>query len=770
MIPSKLKFSKRFGKSFRFKVYLNFLAVSAITIIIMNFVSFQYFDYYMKNQIKAMSRTKLENISTVYNNKLDQHRRFTEMIYNMPKCISYFYSSGNASALDAIDISNTLRPILNTDEAANSIFLFNKDKIIYELDIYYMDLSIKQQILSQVLETISDRYPLLVNLKDGSKRLVFFRTDREKLFGKSQSGVVVVIDPEKLKINILSDYQSHSDEILIVDNSKSNVLISQNGKHGLDNAALKEITFSGKLYDNYTNKINNDYYIISYISNPAENYSVVSLIDYQSSIKELLRARNIMILFTIAVILLALLLSYYFTKRTYKPINNILASIQTAFKKNEQDEGLYDEFQKASLAITRAVDEFNLLETKYNNSEILEYLRNSGVPVELPKELKCLEKKLGGFYQYRVISVEIESALTNTDISACTEALNFSKLISISCKQTFSEIEDQLFINMYNIKLDQVILILSENQASGQLNNPGQLGIFLRALVDNITSAHNIAVYMGLSGLSNDMSRLTEHFQESHNLVKYKLFYPVNSYLIADTFSPLKLDKSKAEEISESILESLKGGNMQSLPDSYTKVILKVVENVEYNQSLEFVTNLITDANNLSQNLSKESKEYRRSYLDIYLKVQSCNNSNELSSLIENMFNSANLEIKIARSKTVQINIIDSLKYINDHIGDRSLSIDLLADQCNISTSYFSKLFNSYTKKTFPDYVNNLRLEKAAEMLINNKDVDINEISDKVGFNSSSYFASAFRKKYGISPSKYRINYFNTAEKSLPDK
>ncbi|MDF2987115.1 MAG: hypothetical protein K0R50_2625, partial [Eubacterium sp.] len=97
---------------------------------------------------------------------------------------------------------------------------------------------------------------------------------------------------------------------------------------------------------------------------------------------------------------------------------------------------------------------------------------------------------------------------------------------------------------------------------------------------------------------------------------------------------------------------------------------------------------------------------------------------------------------------------------INEHVGDRDLSVELLAEKFHISPSYFSKLFNNYTKKTFPDYVNCLRLQNAADLLLSNKNLDINEISARVGFNSSSYFAAAFKKKYGMSPSKFRINHW----------
>ena len=653
---------------------------------------------------------------------------------------------------------------VTTDDAINSIFLFNNDKILYDLDVYYINLGLKQKILDKVLESSSDRYPFIINLDDGSKRLVFFRTDRETLFGKSQSGVVIVLNPEIIKNNMLSDYGNQPDEVFIVDNKTHDILIDQSGKYVLNEDSINEIVSSEKDYGSYTYNVNNDNCIISYVKNMNENYSVISLIDYQSSIKELLRARNIMILISLVLVLFAILLSYFFTNRTYKPINSILSSIQTAFKKPEQEDE-YDEIMKASLAINRAATEITLLESKNSNSEIIEYFKNNKDFTEIPKELKYIVKKLESYYQYRVINLEIYPASINNTSSSITNTKytrdDITNILARICNEVFSQSNNQINYNLYQERFDHHVLILSENQSLGQLSDNSSMSYYLNNIIEKII-LYNMSIYMSVSSISDDIFKIPDYYYQTHDLMKYKLFYESNSFLIFDMFTPTKLDPVKAKEIKNNILESLKSNTFQSMLSHHLKAILKLIKSVEYGQSLEYITNLLADAWNLSVSLLKESEEYRRNYLDIFLKVQSCNNLSELTDLLQHMFNNANFELKIVKSKTVQINILESLDYINEHIGDRTLSIDLIADRCNISPSYFSKLFNSYTKKTFPDYVNNLRLQRAAELLINNRNADINDISAEVGFNSSSYFASAFKKKYGLSPSQYRINYINT--------
>ncbi|MDF2989342.1 MAG: hypothetical protein K0R50_4852, partial [Eubacterium sp.] len=472
-------FKRKFStKSFKFKIFINFLTTTFLIIIIMNVIIFQYFDIHMKKQINTMSRTKLENISTVYYSKMEQYHRIAELIFKTPKYSSYFYSFEKKNILEEIDMSNNLKPILSTNVAINSIFLFNKEKIKYELDTQYIDIEDKKYILSEVLKSKTDRYPLIIQLKNGSKKLVIFQTDRETLFGKSQSGVVLILDDKILQNNILANYENQPDEIYLIDNQKGDILLSQNNKHTLELVFLEQIIGSEKRYFSFTNKINSDLCIITYVKNVQEDYCVVSVIDYQSSIRELTKIRNIMILFSIGVVLAAFLISYFLANRIYKPINNILTNIQTAFKRADQEEEHYDEFKKASLAIDQAASKMSLLESKYNDNEIADFLRNtSDSSAAIPERFKVLKDSLGSTFRYRTVLLELEP-FSNNDMLNAVEApadnsshFDFAYVINGICKSIFSETEPQINFVSYNIEFYQAILILCESQSGNSLED-----------------------------------------------------------------------------------------------------------------------------------------------------------------------------------------------------------------------------------------------------------------------------------------------------------
>lgn len=90
---------------------------------------------------------------------------------------------------------------------------------------------------------------------------------------------------------------------------------------------------------------------------------------------------------------------------------------------------------------------------------------------------------------------------------------------------------------------------------------------------------------------------------------------------------------------------------------------------------------------------------------------------------------------------------------------DENLSSDIsyktICDNLCISQSTLYYLFNKHYGCTVHEYINNRRLERAAELL-RNSTKSVGEIAFQSGFSSQNYFSRLFREKYGTSPAKYR--------------
>ena len=110
-------------------------------------------------------------------------------------------------------------------------------------------------------------------------------------------------------------------------------------------------------------------------------------------------------------------------------------------------------------------------------------------------------------------------------------------------------------------------------------------------------------------------------------------------------------------------------------------------------------------------------------------------------------------EINNEKDKTLEkIKII--LTYISENYKN-IITVEDIANHCHYSKSHFMKFFKQKMGVSFIQYLNDYRLEVAADMLLASND-NILDIAENIGFENLSYFNRSFKQKYGITPGKYR--------------
>ena len=119
-------------------------------------------------------------------------------------------------------------------------------------------------------------------------------------------------------------------------------------------------------------------------------------------------------------------------------------------------------------------------------------------------------------------------------------------------------------------------------------------------------------------------------------------------------------------------------------------------------------------------------------------------------------------------STSYKFDISKIVDYINLNYENSYLCLDMLATEFKLSPKYISKKINDYLGVSFKDYITQLRVAKAIDLLINS-DIKANDVFNRAGFSSQSSFNRVFKQRTGISPMKYRETHKNdkkgTAEK-----
>ena len=104
---------------------------------------------------------------------------------------------------------------------------------------------------------------------------------------------------------------------------------------------------------------------------------------------------------------------------------------------------------------------------------------------------------------------------------------------------------------------------------------------------------------------------------------------------------------------------------------------------------------------------------------------------------------------------TGEYSIHNIIPYIGEHLNE-NLNVQDLADMCHMSYSYFAKTFHKLYGQSCKEYIEYLRLSKAENLLLFT-DYDLNYISEETGFADCSHFIRVFKRKYEMTPKRFRL-------------
>ena len=247
----------------------------------------------------------------------------------------------------------------------------------------------------------------------------------------------------------------------------------------------------------------------------------------------------------------------------------------------------------------------------------------------------------------------------------------------------------------------------------------------------------------------NNLNNIREIYNKKFNPYLALKFYYKNKILLDTEKVTLeekieKFDSSKYDNL-------LKRKDFTSAITLMKKYIdLAVVSKMDEYKLKNLVKNLLYNLIVSLEEYDLEAEELRQGYFKKIDKLQ------YLEEFI-NVINEIILELNKFINKNVnleedRINVI--LEYIESHY-DKALELSDISKAFNFNYYYLSYYFNNHCKEGFSEYLNRIRIEKACELLKDNK-LYVSEISSMIGYSDHSYFCRVFKKITGDTPSRYR--------------
>lgn len=273
-----------------------------------------------------------------------------------------------------------------------------------------------------------------------------------------------------------------------------------------------------------------------------------------------------------------------------------------------------------------------------------------------------------------------------------------------------------------------------------------------------------ISITLSVSLEADKYLGLPRLFKEAKNLNLLRLYFPEKRYITNDDISVIR--QASAPDIPrllntwEEALRNIHADSELALLNSFLDTVF--IDIIPVCLTPEEARWLVLD---LIRTFHWVLFEYRvrwdqvigrgRDYLEIIEEVDSIADwQSMLRDLAVKFRQFVQKRQALAVHPQISLAVRKAVAYIQANYH-RDLSLEEVATHAGVSMSYLSRAFPEYVGDNFSNYLRNLRIERAKELLLFTNEY-IYEIASKVGFWNSRYFSKVFHDTVGMSPVDYR--------------
>lgn len=276
-----------------------------------------------------------------------------------------------------------------------------------------------------------------------------------------------------------------------------------------------------------------------------------------------------------------------------------------------------------------------------------------------------------------------------------------------------------------------------------------------------VQSCFGFTVTLALSSEGKTILELPKRFKECREALEHKFYIGNNSVIYYNDLNAFFKceDYSMLEKYQKLLLEGIKTGNVkvvkEVLNDSFSYI--DGLGNIDKDYLKEYYWNTISMVNSIRVSVlvaDHEENMNRKNIESLHNMIRKCENIKELNSILEEVALEIAKKVYNFNNKSIKLVLRKAMDYILEHYNEQ-VTLNEVSEHTFVSTYYISRIFKKELGKNFVDYLNEIRIDKAKELL---KDIRYKtyEIAEKVGIQDAHYFSKLFRKYEGVTPTEYR--------------
>ncbi|ADQ05955.1 transcriptional regulator, AraC family [Caldicellulosiruptor hydrothermalis 108] len=588
--------------------------------------------------------------------------------------------------------------------------------------------------------------------------IMFANTLSRWIIDGKNANVFVIIDQSKI-VNLMKEIISYPKGIMwILDRNNNQVLKVSAEKQ---NISLPKINFS--IYNDFSIrefKLDGQKWIVYYTISPLYGWKYISMVPVDSFFEEIRKIRNLSLLLLGLMSVISSILIFFFSVQNYRPLSEIKSLLQSN-NENKDLKSTKSEFDVIRDLVVHTLskeEEMKRQITRFTpiikNNLLYQLLVGGILPESIGDlELKTLsmEKQSGKFV---VCLVEID------DCSGFIKGESDSEyaLVTLVVTNVLDELLDTNNFKHWNVLFSRTKLsVIVEIKDSFEQSLP-KLSSLFENMIEFLEKNFTIFVSVGISGEVLGIVNLKFAYEQAEKVLSLKFVKP-NMKIFK--FSELSQDITSEKEflpkdIENRIINSVKEGKVEGIYEVFedirchitaansphmAKMILIYLYGLYY-QLLNSIPNTVGD------DQKPEPEKVMRLIIDE-------KNPKKVLQALQEDYRILAESVIVNKQKMGNDLISNILEYIHQQYSSSEISLSTIADKFNITPQYLSAIFKEKTGQNISDYIQNLRMNRAKELLLTT-DYSVSQIAKMIGYTEVSGFTKAFKKFEGVSPNKFR--------------
>lgn len=331
-------------------------------------------------------------------------------------------------------------------------------------------------------------------------------------------------------------------------------------------------------------------------------------------------------------------------------------------------------------------------------------------------------------------------------------------LIPISVKQLFGEKLEQycrcaVFTSSraFGSELALIAAIDGENSQTGLIDVLGDICKEIRKILE-------VPVTVGIGHSCQNLKDIGGSYKSAMDALGYKAIVGSGGAIYINDVEPVSSGFLRFDSRAEAaLMAAVKFGPREQIEEAVRAVVDKMIDaKVHFSQCQAYMLSISSSMIQMIQQYELDITQLSEGdAADTFAIIPKMVKVEDFSRWLLSMALHINQAMNQERDNTMKQVIQKAKEYIMENFQDPDLSVEKICRQLHLSPAYFSTMFKKETGQAYIAYLTQVRLDKAVELL-NKTDDKTYVIAAKVGYQEQNYFSYVFKKRFGISPTKFR--------------